>query len=285
MAALKFEKFKNNTRIQRAADNAPAIRLGETDHEAVKILQEALIQAGFPIPDGATGTYGPETATAVLAVENRFSLTIRDKGVAGHEVITKLDQLLTKTRQGITVVACKLQLLLQRAQTAGGFSHNGGIKNAADLLSDFSITLNIVDRRQTEFPFPAGLVDPCVKSDISSIRVKAEKQAPGMGGFLRVIFCQFVVAPICGEHSFFGVTEGGPKPLENGMMFPDFILINVRKSRPDKTTLIHEMIHATGLTTHDNDPESVFSTSSNRTVLKPEHAQLFSGSTFSRRRD
>ena len=168
-------------------------------------------------------------------------------------------------------------------QTAGGFSHNQTIENAANLLSEFSITLNIVDRRQTEFPFPAGLVDPCVKADISSIRVKAEKQAPGMGGLLRVFFCQFVTAPICGEHSFFGVTEGGPNPLENGMVFPDFILINVLKWRPDKTTLIHEMIHATGLTTHDTDPESVFSLSSNRRVLKPEHAERFSETTFARR--
>ena len=283
MAALNFEKFKNNTRIQHAADNAPAMRLGETDHEAVKILQEALIQAGFPIPDGATGTYGPETATAIRAVETKFSLVIRDKGVAGHEVITKLDQLLTKTRPGITVVACELQLLLQRAQTAGGFTHDQTIKNAANLLSEFSIRLNIVDRRQTEFPFPAGLVDPCVKADISSIRMKAEKQAPGMGGLLRVIFCQFVTAPICGEHSFFGVTEGGSKPLENGMVFPDFILINVLKLRPDKTTLIHEMIHATGLTTHDTEQESVFSLGSNRTVLKPDLAQRFSEATFARR--
>ena len=71
MAQLNFQKFAGNGRIRSAADNAPPMKPGESDRVAVKILQDALIQAGFPIRDGATGFYGPETVAAVILSEKK----------------------------------------------------------------------------------------------------------------------------------------------------------------------------------------------------------------------
>ena len=47
-------------------------------------------------------------------------------------------------------------------------------------------------------------------------------------------------------------------------------------------SLIHEMIHATDLYAHDTDPDSVFSSGSARTTLKPVHADRLAKAFFAR---
>lgn len=57
----------------------------------------------------------------------------------------------------------------------------------------------------------------------------------------------------------------------------------MNKSRDDKGTLLHEMIHAaTDLpeSSHDKIKESIFSIELNRTTLRPEHALALSGAFF-----
>lgn len=79
-----------NARIQRAANNQPPMRQQDGDRVAVKLLQQALIQSGFPMAAGADGHFGPQTAGAVVAAEKRFGFKV-DAGVAGREVIGALD--------------------------------------------------------------------------------------------------------------------------------------------------------------------------------------------------
>jgi peptidoglycan hydrolase-like protein with peptidoglycan-binding domain len=79
-----------NARIQRAANNNPPMRQGESDRGAAKLLQEALIQSGFPMAGGADGAFGPNTAGAVVAAQRRFGFTV-DAGIAGREVFGALD--------------------------------------------------------------------------------------------------------------------------------------------------------------------------------------------------
>ena len=79
-----------NARVQRAANNLPPLRTGDPDKVAVKLLQEALIQNGFPMKAGADGAFGPQTASAVIAAEKHFGFK-PDAGVAGREVIGALD--------------------------------------------------------------------------------------------------------------------------------------------------------------------------------------------------
>ena len=275
MADLKFQKFASNDRIRRAADNAPPMKRGESDRVAVTILQEALIAAGFAIPDGATGFYGSQTADAVRKVETTHGLMV-DPGDAGHQVITKLDGLLTGRSPPSFVRGSDLHLLLQQTKTAGGFTHRSYFTKAVTLLDEFGLGLGITNHRLAEIDF--GLVDPTNRSDIAGVRALAEKAVPGSPNVLRVIFCRFPL----GANRFFASTEGGGRTLEGGLTVPDFILIDVGKRRADDCTLVHEMIHATGLETHDSDPASVFSEGASRTVLKPEHAERLSKAFFAR---
>ena len=109
------------------------------------------------------------------------------------------------------------------------------------------------------------------------MRKAAESARPGLPRVLRIIVCPF--EPSSPE---FGITEGGTL---DGVSFPAFVLINVNKFRTDQCTAVHEMIHATGLFDHDDDKtmgESVFSTASNRSVLRPEHAERLSKAFFAK---
>lgn len=90
---LTATKWSGNARLQAASRNLPPLKRGESDHEAVKLLQEALMSAGFSIPSGPTGNYLNETAAAVRKCEDRFRLS-RDEGVAGNEVLSILDDIL-----------------------------------------------------------------------------------------------------------------------------------------------------------------------------------------------
>jgi peptidoglycan hydrolase-like protein with peptidoglycan-binding domain len=80
-----------NARIQRAANNSPAMGQGERDAAAVTLLQQALIQSGFPVAGGATGVFGPQTTAAVTAAQKQFGFSTISAGLAGHEVLGALD--------------------------------------------------------------------------------------------------------------------------------------------------------------------------------------------------
>lgn len=82
--------WATNARIQSAANNNPVMQQQEGDTVAVRLLQEALIQSGFPIAAGPTGFFGPQTASAVVAAEARFGFQT-DAGLAGREVFGALD--------------------------------------------------------------------------------------------------------------------------------------------------------------------------------------------------
>jgi peptidoglycan hydrolase-like protein with peptidoglycan-binding domain len=95
-ADLRSPKYAGNPRLEAAFDNRPAMRIFETG-EAVRLVQEGLVDAGFALP-GSTGPdgkldgiFGSETLGAVRGFQSRQGLT-RD-GVVGHETMGRLDQL------------------------------------------------------------------------------------------------------------------------------------------------------------------------------------------------
>lgn len=55
-------------RLELAMRRSPVMKLGEK-HEAVTVVQQALIDLGYSIPDGATGYYGVQTEKAVRAFQ------------------------------------------------------------------------------------------------------------------------------------------------------------------------------------------------------------------------
>ena len=95
---LKSTKFAGNIRLERAFDNNPAIHIGESG-EAVQLVQEALVDNGFPMP-GSTkptgeldGQCGQETFTAIKQFQATHGLDV--DGIVGRQTLRRLDQLAT----------------------------------------------------------------------------------------------------------------------------------------------------------------------------------------------
>lgn len=94
--ALNSPRFKNNARLQQAANNSPSIKLMEKG-PAVAILQQAFLDLGFQMPKSTKngspdGDFGSETYNVVIAFQKKHGLSV--DGAVGRQTMTKLDQLL-----------------------------------------------------------------------------------------------------------------------------------------------------------------------------------------------
>lgn len=98
--ALTNPVFSANQRIRNAAENAPPMRRGESDEEAVRILQNALLAVHAGTfrrsirRDGSLdGDYGSETVATVSRFQERVGLARegRGDGIAGRLTISQLD--------------------------------------------------------------------------------------------------------------------------------------------------------------------------------------------------
>jgi peptidoglycan hydrolase-like protein with peptidoglycan-binding domain len=87
---LLAPEWADNARIQKAANNKPPMHQKESDHDAVELLQGALIGSGFDVEGGVDGKFGPHTAAAIIEAEKHFGFKT-DAGVAGREVLGALD--------------------------------------------------------------------------------------------------------------------------------------------------------------------------------------------------
>ena len=82
---LKSLKFSGNARLEAAFDNSPAMGLGDPDRNAVRLVQEGLVAAGFAMPKSTKpsgemdGIFGSETQEVV----KQFQLTFADEGLVG----------------------------------------------------------------------------------------------------------------------------------------------------------------------------------------------------------
>lgn len=94
---LLAPRFARNARLQRAANNSPALSTGETS-DGVGALQQALIDLGHPMPKSTGGgflppdrIFGSETRSAVINFQKKHSLVA--DGVAGQKTLTRLDEI------------------------------------------------------------------------------------------------------------------------------------------------------------------------------------------------
>lgn len=94
--------FAGNARLNAAANNAPAMRRGESDETAVRLIQNALIGCGAATmrqsirPDGTLdGDYGGETVRGVQRFQSMHGLVGEGRtgdGVVGRDTMQKLDE-------------------------------------------------------------------------------------------------------------------------------------------------------------------------------------------------
>jgi hypothetical protein len=102
---LTSERFKNNQRLQAAADNNPVMKKFETDRDAVRLVQQALIDLkindGLPAnvnPLKVNGAFDDTMYIAVKRFQMRFPKELYDKtgspdGRLGRKTLLKLDEL------------------------------------------------------------------------------------------------------------------------------------------------------------------------------------------------
>jgi peptidoglycan hydrolase-like protein with peptidoglycan-binding domain len=93
--ALSSPRFKRDPNLRLAANNQPSLKVGARG-EAVKILQQALIDLGFAMPRSNTGgfpdgIYGSETEATVKAFQRANALSA--DGIAGRDTLLRLDQI------------------------------------------------------------------------------------------------------------------------------------------------------------------------------------------------
>lgn len=95
--ALTSARFKDNTRVQSAARNAPAMRWGERG-DPVALVQKAYVDLGYSMPGstrpGGTmdGIFGKETYAVTRSFQSKHGLGL--DGVIGKQTLHELDRLL-----------------------------------------------------------------------------------------------------------------------------------------------------------------------------------------------
>jgi hypothetical protein len=100
---LKSDRLKSDSRLQKAFDNDPSMKIQETS-EGVKTLQRALKDLGYLMPisfrktGDADGIFGDETRSTVKQFQSDNDLDV--DGVAGRETLGGLDRLYNKTPGG-----------------------------------------------------------------------------------------------------------------------------------------------------------------------------------------
>ena len=84
---LKTSLWAGNARLQKAANNNPAMRQGDSNKAAVTLLQTALTTAGFPMEKGVDGLFGSQTAGAVVRVVGLRPAVSRDFRAGGQGLL------------------------------------------------------------------------------------------------------------------------------------------------------------------------------------------------------
>jgi len=161
------------------------------------------------------------------------------------------------------------------AERANGRQHDDMVQSCDDLLDDDTMILTIggplTNIPAFDYPY---LINTSVRSDNFGLLLAAKKVKPMFSDTLRVIVHVFE-----SNSQEFGFTDGGSY---DGVNYTPFVVINAAKRRTDRLTLLHEMIHATGLLVHDDDSQSpdsfpdkssVFSINDQRDHIRPEHLE------------
>lgn len=95
--ALTSPRWNTNARLQEAAGNRPPMRRNETGL-AVRLVQQALIELGYPLPRSTErfgtpdGNFGSEVVSAIQRFQQAQSLMA--DGLAGRDTLHRMDQLL-----------------------------------------------------------------------------------------------------------------------------------------------------------------------------------------------
>lgn len=151
------------------------------------------------------------------------------------------------------------------------------VQKGIQLLLEFNMRLASSNQGFLDTVPHTGVVN-VNHSSADVVRTAAEQVTTIRQNEIRIIVCPFPEGSPA-----FAFTSGRGFDSNFQPNVNNYILINARKQRQDRCTLIHEMIHAAtnlGEDRHDSDDQSVFSVGSNRTGIRREHALALNRSFF-----
>ncbi len=168
--ALSWVVWRDNKRVQQAAENSPSMKTGEKgDH--VHFLQAALILNEIDVPHhGITNgvkndNYLQETQAAVRAAERKFGLSIQDQGIAGKQVIGALDRECNKFY----------------TSHAGNFGSDLAVSDAPRALAKVRKALTALLSLRAQMMTLPGAASPLTLVNVA-LRVHFRLMAPGVTG-------------------------------------------------------------------------------------------------------
>jgi hypothetical protein len=126
---LSSEKYAWNLRLQRAYDNSPPMKIGETG-EAVRLVQEGLAADGIPLPISTNeetgeldGIFGPETRGGVREFQYKYAGDGllepygQADGIVGRNTMGKLDELAQRGKT--TEAGCETEIKAYMLESKG----------------------------------------------------------------------------------------------------------------------------------------------------------------------
>lgn len=164
---LQNPLFSNNARIVRAAENAPPMRRGETDKEAVSIIQNALIGVGAGtmrrsiINGELDGDYGGETYLAVKRFQERVGLggpRRKGDGILGRITMANLDQCAPHQSVPINLTPGRGVTPLAESQTTVQASSLVDVPKASDMYREYRKFLDLPRRGK---PCQQNIIHQC----------------------------------------------------------------------------------------------------------------------------
>ena len=166
--ALRSSFWSSNGRLQRAAENNPAVHGFDSDKVAVTLLQQALVNTGIATIE-VDGIYGPRTAAAVRAVETRFNMD-QDGGVAGRQVLGILDILLQGGRLGRDLTQNDAPVARRKVQAAiTALTAFQTARNTGGPLASVTVDALRTHFRLTVAPPTIGITRQVTNADVDTI--------------------------------------------------------------------------------------------------------------------
>jgi peptidoglycan hydrolase-like protein with peptidoglycan-binding domain len=245
--ALRAPRFAKNERLQQASRNSPPLGSGAKD-EAVRLVQQALIDLGFPMPistrryGSPDGLYGNETTTRVQEFQKQQHLSV--DGVVGRDTMAKLDELLPGPANPLPPLpaagkyAHKVRLHL-RSINLPRVSEFTALEVAQKVFRQYSIDVEMVSGQSLLLSDEDQLKLNVVDGDCNWDQVSDDQRLlQGLGGRQGVGANEILV--------YFATTlkESKGNTLQGcAGHAPDRPAVMVASTAVDKTTMAHEVCH------------------------------------------
>lgn len=237
---LTSPRFAKNALLQLASSNNPPLARGAIS-EAVRLVQQALIDLGFPMPISTQrfrspdGIYGGETTRMVVAFQRKHGL--KSDGIAGRRTLAGLDALLPQPAPALRPLF-KVRLHF-RSINMPQVPEFTALQIAQDVYGEYSIQVEMASGQSLLLSDPDQLQLTSIDGDCHWDQVSDDQRLlQGLGGMqsVRANDIRVYFATVIREQNG-GTLQGcAGHP-------PDRAAVMIAAPAVDRTTVAHEVGH------------------------------------------